>query len=297
MHRHGAAIGMPLQGQGDGSRQTELERPRKKPMPVRSGERLPTFSLVLPAYNPGLDVLDKLRELQQFIAESSRHWEVIFVCDGCTDGTPGRLRALTESNDTQVRVLEYSPNRGKGYAVRLGLQAGRGRHRIFTDVDLAYGFDDIERIAQALESGAPVAIASRDHRDSRLLLPTRLLAYAYRRYWKSQVFSWLARAILPLHQIDTQAGLKGMSAEIAELIVPRLSSDGFELDCELLTACVRLGVAVTEVPVCVRLHNSASTTGLRATAKMASALWRIRKAWPAQSKKVMHPAASERRAA
>jgi dolichyl-phosphate beta-glucosyltransferase len=266
-------------------------------MPVRSGERLPTFSLVLPAYNPGSDVLDKLQELQQFIAASSRHWEVIFVCDGCTDGTAAQLRSMTEAGDAQVRVLEYSPNRGKGYAVRLGLEAGRGRYRIFTDVDLAYGFDDIERIAQALESGAPVAIASREHGDSRLLLPTRLLGYAYRRYWKSQVFSWLARAILPLRQIDTQAGLKGMSADIVELIVPRLHSDGFELDCELLTACSRLGVAVTEVPVCVRLHDSSSTTGLQATMKMVRALWRIRKAWPAQSKKMSHPAARDRRAA
>jgi dolichyl-phosphate beta-glucosyltransferase len=269
-------------------------------MPVRSGEwsrALPTFSLVLPAYNPGPQVIDKLRELQQFIAESSRHWEVIFVCDGCTDGTPAQLRALTEGSEAQLRMLEYSPNRGKGYAVRLGLQTGRGRYRIFTDVDLAYGFEDIERIAQALESGAPVAIASRDHRDSRLLLPTRLLGYAYRRHWKSQIFSWLARAILPFRQIDTQAGLKGMSAEIAELIVPRLNSEGFELDCELLTACSRLGVEVTEVPVCVRLHDSSSTTGLRATVQMVRALWRIRKAWPAQSKKVRYQPAGERRAA
>jgi dolichyl-phosphate beta-glucosyltransferase len=269
-------------------------------MPVRSGERsrtLPTFSLVLPAYNPGPDTVDKWRELKEFIARSSRHWEVIFVCDGCTDGTPAQLRSLTARSGSQVRVLEYSPNRGKGYAVRLGISAGLGQYRIFTDVDLAYGFDDIERVAQALESGAPVAIASRDHRDSRLLLPTRLLGYAYRRHWKSRIFSWLARAILPLNQIDTQAGLKGMNAEIAESIVPHLSSDGFELDCELLAACARLGVAVTEVPVCVRLHDSSSTTGPGAMAKMVRALWRIRRAWPAQSTKVAQPITTERRAA
>jgi dolichyl-phosphate beta-glucosyltransferase len=269
-------------------------------MAVRSGERsraLPTFTLVLPAYNPGPDILDKCRELQQFISESSRHWEVIFVCDGCTDGTPGQLRSLTEGSDAPVRVLEYSPNRGKGYAVRFGLQAGRGQYRIFTDVDLAYGFDDIERVARSLESGAPVAIASRDHRDSRLSLPTGLLGYAYRRYWKSQIFSWLARAILPLNQIDTQAGLKGMSADIVELIVPRLHSDGFELDCELLTACARQGIDVSEVPVCVRLHDSSSTTGLRATIQMVRALWRIRNAWPTEAKASVRPGNGTRKAA
>jgi len=177
--------------------------------------------------------------------------------------------------------LSYFPNRGKGYAVRLGLQAGRGRWRLFTDVDLAYRFDDIVRLAETLRLGSEVAIASRLHFQSRLVLPPSLQGYAYRRYLQSLVFSAIVRCLLPLTQRDTQAGLKGISARAAEMILPHLRCSGFEFDCELLTACVRFGLVVTEVPVCVSYESASSTTGLGSMGRMLKELWKIRRGWRA----------------
>jgi hypothetical protein len=150
---------------------------------------------------------------------------------------------------------------------------------VFTDVDLAYGFDDILRLAGKLRAGADVAIASRYHPESRLLLPPRLQGYAYRRHLQSLVFSALVRLLLPVRQRDTQAGLKGLSARAAETVLPHLRCRGFEFDCELLTACVCFGLEVVEVPVCVRYEDAASTTGLRTVARMIAQLWKIRRAW------------------
>ena len=65
----------------------------------------------------------------------------------------------------------------------------------------------------------------------------------------------------------------------AELLLPRLSSCGFELDCELLTACVRLGLSVTEVPVTVRYEDGTSTTGVSDMTGMLRKLWTIRRTW------------------
>jgi dolichyl-phosphate beta-glucosyltransferase len=177
--------------------------------------------------------------------------------------------------------VAYAPNRGKGHAVRRGLEAARGQWRLFTDVDLAYGFDDVLRLAETLRAGADVAIASRWHPDSRLIVPTALQGYAYRRHLQSRVFSTLVRWLLPLTQRDTQAGLKGLSARAAELLLPRLRCDGFEFDCELLTACARCGVAVAEVPVHVRYEDTTSTTSMRTMGQMLRALWQIRRAWRA----------------
>src|SRR5438874_7271471 len=136
--------------------------------PVNGGAS-PLVSLVFPAYNPGSLVESTWQQVQAFRQRAPGAWEFVFVCDGCTDGTPERLRSLTSGAGERVRVLSYEGNRGKGYAVRLGLQAARGRWRIFTDVDLAYGFADITRLAQTLQAGAEVAVASRTHPDSRLL--------------------------------------------------------------------------------------------------------------------------------
>jgi hypothetical protein len=135
------------------------------------------------------------------------------------------------------------------------------------------------RLARSLWGGAEVAVASRTHPESRLLVPARLQGYAYRRHLQSAVFSALARLLLPLTQGDTQAGLKGVSARAAWVVLPHLRCDGFGFDCELLTACARYGLPVAEVPVQVRYEDRASTTGLRAVGRMVGELWRIRRAW------------------
>jgi dolichyl-phosphate beta-glucosyltransferase len=236
-------------------------------------------SLVLPAYNAAAQVERTWHELRSFLRRAPGTWEVLFVCDGCSDGTANLLTELTRNETARVRVLSYHPNRGKGYAVRQGLRAACGQWRVFTDVDLAYGFEDILRLAGKLRDGSEVAIASRTHPESRLLLPPRLQGYAYRRHLQSLVFSTLVRLLLPIRQCDTQAGLKGLSARAARLVLPHLRSRGFEFDCELLTACACLGLDVTEVPVCVRCEDSASTTGLRTVTRMIGELWKIRQAW------------------
>jgi glycosyltransferase involved in cell wall biosynthesis len=251
-------------------------------METRAGQRRqegPLTSLVFPTYNPG-PLLDRTwEEVGRFVRRAPGNWEVLFVCDGCTDGTQQRLTDLASEQAFGARVVHYSPNRGKGYAVRRGLEAANGAWRLFTDVDLAYSFDDILRVAGTLWSGAEVAIASRTHPDSQMILPIRLQGYAYRRHLQSVAFSSLVRMLLPLRQRDTQAGLKGLSATAAAMLLPHLSCDGFAFDCELLTACVRFGLPVSEVPVRLRYEDMASTTGMGTMAGMLRELWRIRRTW------------------
>jgi hypothetical protein len=252
-------------------------------MQARPPERdahTPVTSLVFPTYNPGALRLERTwREVQRFLSWAPGAWEVLFVCDGCTDGTPERLMRWLASGGTPARMVSYAPNRGKGHAVRRGLAEATGRWRLFTDVDLAYGFDDVLRLAKALQDGAEVAIASRFHPESRVVLPPQLHGYAWRRHLQSQVFSALVSWLLPVAQKDTQAGLKGLSAAAADRVLPYLRCNGFELDCELLTACARLGLAVTEVPVCVRYETTASTTSVSSMARMVHELWKIRRTW------------------
>lgn len=236
-------------------------------------------SLVFPTYNPGRRIERTWDELRQFLAERREPWEVLFVCDGCTDGSDARLAELIAAGPACVRLLRLTPNRGKGYAVRRGLLAARGDWRLFADVDLAYGFADILRLARTLWDGAAVAAASRTHADSRLVLPPHLQRYAYCRHLQSRLFAALARTLLPLPQSDPQAGLKGLSAAVAEALLPRLRCDGFGFDCELLAACTQRGLPVVEVPVCVRCEDTHSTTGARSALAALVELWQVRRRW------------------
>jgi dolichyl-phosphate beta-glucosyltransferase len=236
-------------------------------------------SLVLPAYNPGREIDNTWRQIESFLNTDTGRWEIIFVCDGCSDGSAARLEALASEETERVRVLSYDGNRGKGYAVRHGLAAARGDFRIFTDIDLAYSWDDVRAVADALRSGASMVVGSRQHPDSTMTMAPGLQGYLYRRHWQSQAFVTLAQRLLPIAQADPQAGLKGMTAGVAQLVLPALDCDGFCFDCELLTACTHFGVPVHEVPVHVRYRDRASTTGIAAVRRMVGDLWRIRSKW------------------
>ncbi len=238
-------------------------------------------SLVFPTYNPGPAVDATVSAARDFLRARPDPWEVLFVCDGCTDGTPDRLAKLI-AGDPRMRAISYSPNRGKGYAVRTGLLAARGGVRVFADVDLAYRFDDIARLTDEVADGAAVAVGSRDHPDSLVQVPVRHLGYIAARRAQSRRFGAIARRILPLTLHDTQAGLKGMTAAVAEAVLPNLTCDGFGFDCELLTACARYGIPVTEVPVTVRYDDAATSTGgLKTAVRMLRELWWVRRRWPA----------------
>jgi dolichyl-phosphate beta-glucosyltransferase len=244
------------------------------------------ISLVLPTFNPGLAIDQTWHAVRQFLiarAKGAELWEVLFVLDGCTDGTLERLTEFARDNTLPIRIVSYPTNRGKGFAVRTGLLAARGTIRIFTDVDLAYTFEDILRVAEAINAGAKVAIGSRAHPDSRIQLAAPLLGYAFRRSLQGKLFGAVARLLLPISLHDTQAGLKGMTASVAESVLPHMTCDGFGFDCELLTACYRSGIPLVEVPVNVRYDAATSTTGSRSGLRMLRELWRIRQDWRTKS--------------
>lgn len=237
------------------------------------------ISLVLPTYNPGEKIDSTWHAVRAFLDTRHDDWEVLFVLDGCSDDTANRLdRLRSEGDNERIRVLGYPQNKGKGYAVRFGLQQGRGDVRAFTDVDLAYDFDDVVRICEAVNEETPFTMACRSHPESLLMIPERLLGYAYRRKGQSHLFRTATRLITGLRYRDTQAGLKAMTARLADQLAPHMTTNGFGFDCEWLLGAKRAGVTATEMPIRVK-YEEGTTTSTFTGFKMLGELMAIRKAW------------------
>ncbi len=251
----------------------------------------PVYSLVLPTYNPGKEIEHTLWRIKDFLTKTETRWEAIFVCDGCTDGTPERIQNNIGNFIGQIRVIQYSPNQGKGYAVKQGLLSSRGKYRIFTDCDLAYRLEDVLLMSEWLEeqvdskrdeNALAVVIASREHPQSEVTMPVHLMSYFFRRQFQSRIFGKLARWLLPIAQLDTQAGLKGLTASAVEKVLPILECHGFGFDCELLTACAYYQIPVLEMPVRVHYANATTTTSVQSIRKMLRELVQIRQRWQKQ---------------
>jgi glycosyltransferase involved in cell wall biosynthesis len=216
------------------------------------------LSLIIPAYNGGRYIADRLASALLYLQGRPENSELIVVDDGSTDGSTSLLSCFA-ANHCSVRLIRNSANRGKGYAVRVGVLHSRGERVVFTDADLAYPPEQIETIVQALDAGADLAIADRTAPQSLYHMSPEFFSYFYTRHLLSRLFNFLVRCWLGLKVRDCQAGLKGFRRDAADLIFPRLRLDGFAFDVELLYIAKRLGLEVRQVPIEFRYFSEPST--------------------------------------
>ena len=234
------------------------------------------LSLVVPVFDQGGTLARALCELSRFLDSAPLRTQLVLVndCSPCPD-----TRALLRDFGTRpdVLVLENDRNRGKGYTVTRGMLSGSGRHRVFTDADLAYPLDEVWKIVVALERGADVAIACRVLPDSQYEMTSSYLRYLYTRHLMSRAFNKLVRFTLLPGVLDTQAGLKGYTAAAARSVFSRVQIDGFGFDLECLFVARKHGMRIAQVPVRFRYDDEPSTVRfVRDAGTMAADLARIR---------------------
>jgi dolichyl-phosphate beta-glucosyltransferase len=224
------------------------------------------LTIVLPCYDEAERLPEALERYLAHFPGGVDGVELLVVDDGSRDQT----RAVAEqvaARDPRVRVLHRRPNRGKGFAVRTGMLAGRGERLVFTDADASYGPDEVERVVRALDHAA-VAIGRR----GELLLAGPLL-----RRLASRVFNLAMRLLLGLPFHDTQCGLKAFRRDAARELFGRAMVDGFAFDAETLFLARRLGLAVVEVPVSPEARDGSKVRLAVDALRMLRDMWRVRR--------------------
>ena len=115
-------------------RRTPRSRLAWRAMPDASnGAGRPLVSVVVPVYNEANTVAQVVSEL----LELGLRTEILLVDDGSTDESPTVLSALADAHP-QVRVLTQPANRGKGAAVRRGIDESTATSSLIQDADLEY---------------------------------------------------------------------------------------------------------------------------------------------------------------
>ena len=116
-----------------------------------------TLSVVIPCYNEKATIG---RILEAVAGSPIENQEIIVVDDCSTDGTRELLQ--NDLRDGIDVLVLHDVNRGKGAAIRSGLQAASGDFVIIQDADLEYDPDDYEKLLQPmLEDKADVVYGSR----------------------------------------------------------------------------------------------------------------------------------------
>ncbi len=235
------------------------------------------WTVVVPAYREEARLPASLDRLPGALeAAGLVPFEIVVVDDGSPDRTAEVARAAA-ARDPRIRVIGTPENRGKGHAVRLGVQAARGTWILVTDADLSTPPADAARLLAAASRADGIAIGSRRQRGAHILVRQPLHREAL-----GFVFAGLRRLLVLPRLRDTQCGFKLFRADVARRLFAMAREDRFIYDVEILLLARVAGLRVPEVPVHWSDDPRSQVHPVRASGEMAWGLVRLarrRLAW------------------
>jgi dolichyl-phosphate beta-glucosyltransferase len=203
------------------------------------------LSIIIPAYKEAKKIKQDVQAAAKFLEAQRIAGEILLVDDGSPDNTVETAKAL-EKDFPALKVLSYSPNRGKGYALRYGISHSKGRNVMFADAGLCVPYD-IAAIGLTMLNlrMCDVAIGSRRMRGS-----IRREQPLYRRIG-SKVYSLVIHTLMgiPWYISDTQCGFKIYQGNVARCLYASAFTDGFMFDIEIILRALADGYQILEFPV------------------------------------------------
>jgi glycosyltransferase involved in cell wall biosynthesis len=232
------------------------------------------LSIIIPAYNEEDRIIHTLEASLAFLNRQRFHSEIIVVSDGSTDRTRPVVEAFDAGSKVDLRVIEYHPNRGKGYAVRTGMLAADGEMILFMDADYAVPIEEISRGMDLIASGCDVAMGSRAIAGA--VVADRQNFF---RELSAKLYTLIQMAYLGIFYKDTQCGFKIFTKAAARQLFSRQKLSSVIFDPEILWLAKKAGLRIAEFPVSWRhVGNSRiQYDSLKKSLFVFQELFRIRK--------------------
>jgi glycosyltransferase involved in cell wall biosynthesis len=238
----------------------------------------PRLSIIVPAYNEAARLETTLRAILDYLNRSEADAELIVVDDGSRDDTAVVAeKAFADCGAVSARVIRYEQNRGKGYAVRVGLLAAGANIALFSDADLSTPISETPRLVDPIRNReCDLTFGSRAL--DRSLIGTH---QPWRREQGGRIFNLIVRAATGLPYWDTQCGFKAFRMDVCRPLIEAAQIERFGFDVEWIYLAHLAGLRLREIPV--RWNHTAGgpldTSGnySRDSLRMISEVRRIRR--------------------
>jgi glycosyltransferase involved in cell wall biosynthesis len=205
--------------------------------PDRIPPKIRKLSVVVPVYNERTTLVEVIRRMRSVDLPDGIDREIIVVDDGSSDGTRDVLRQL---GDSTVRVLAHPTNRGKGAAVRTGIEVATGDYILIQDADLEYDPDDWPKlIAPVLRGRARVVYGSRFTGERRNML--------FLHWVGNRMLSLVTNMLYNTTLSDMETCYKLVDRDL--MLDLDLHSNRFDIEPEITAKILKRHIRIYEVPI------------------------------------------------
>lgn len=191
-------------------------------------------SVIIPVYNEVNTILEVLRRVmgQPNVTE-------IVIIDDCSRDGSGELLKQTPFPQG-VKVLFHDKNRGKGAAIRTGVQAATKEIIIIQDADLEYNPSDFPVVLRPILDGVADVVYG-----SRFLGTHR--SFMLHHYLGNRLLSMMTNVLYNNMLTDMETGYKAFRAPIIKSM--KIRSNRFDFEPEITAKVLKRGYRIYEVPI------------------------------------------------
>ena len=189
--------------------------------------------IIIPVYNEDPVIKEIIAEIKKAGYEN-----IIVIDDGSSD------KSYRKAVETGVIVLRLALNRGKGAAVKTGVEAVKilGADIVVTiDGDGQHSPDDVKKMIELIDNGNDVVLGTR-LKNSEGMPWYKILA--------NHIGNFFTFLIYGLWVTDSQSGFRAYSKKAVDLIDTK--TDRYEYDSEVIREIKRHNLKYVEVPIEVR---------------------------------------------
>ncbi len=198
------------------------------------------LTVIIPVYNESKR-LHRIKKVHNYLKKQSYTSQILVVNDGSVDNTLELLKILKK--ELNFKLLSYTQNKGRGFAVKTAMAAAKSKHKLFLDVDLSTPISEFRKFLPYLSTHT-VLIGSRKMSGAKYLAKQSTA-----RVYMGKFFTLLSRAVLGMNLTDFNCGFKCFSNQASKDIFAKTTLNRWGLDCEALFIAKKLSIPIKEIPV------------------------------------------------
>ena len=220
------------------------------------------LSIIMPCYKGEEFIEHSIREVEKVVGEFCNSFEIIVVVDGFVDKAYDIAKRL-EKEFNNLKVVGYEENKGKGYAIKYGLDFCEGKYVALLDSDLECRPETLKWFIEEIKNdNVDIVIGNRKHKRS-------IAKYPKLRKFLSYGFVFYVNLMFPELKVkDTQTGIKMFKKEVLKDLFEEFEklnlSYRFSFDVSLLVLARRKGYIIKDSPcIVIKENNGCNLSGLK----------------------------------